>query len=268
MEAALGSVQVTRRQVRLGPALEQQFPLAATLLQVVRERQAKLHDPVVEKRYPTLQCKPHQHPVGTHRKFKRLCTPKAGSGQEVSEGQRAGQGGTASGADISGVLERAWAGRWGRVQARRAGVRSGAAAPAVAGDGGYPETRWSNAKPGSRWAMRSQCGVGSGSSSQPGGPRAGAIGGGSVGSPIWARRRCTGAASATLRDDAPVCAAVGADQRQGHEQPRLLPFRQQGPEIARRRSHVAQRSSGRWVRLGGGAQVVSGIAPEGDGRCT
>ena len=131
----------------------------------------------------------------TDRKFKRLRTPKAASGQEVSEGQRAGQGGTASGADISGVLERAWAGRWGRVQARRAGVRSGAAAPCVAGDGGYPETRWSNAKPGSSWAMRSQCGVGSGSSSQPGGPRAGAIGGGRGVSPIWLRICSMGAAS-------------------------------------------------------------------------
>ena len=42
-----------------------------------------------------------------------------------------------------------------------------------AGGGGYQEKRWSRSKPGSGWAMRSQSGIGPGSSSQAGGPRAG-----------------------------------------------------------------------------------------------
>ena len=77
------------------------------------------------------------------------------------------------------------------------GVKGGAAVASGVEDGGYQETRWSNSKPGSVWAMRSQCGVGSGSSSPPGGPRAGAIGGGSVGSPRAKRIRWTRAASVT-----------------------------------------------------------------------
>ena len=77
----------------------------------------------------------------TERKFKRLCEPKSASAREASEGQRAGQGATESGANISEVSERASAGFGRRLQAQRAGVRSGAAAPAVAEDGGYQETR-------------------------------------------------------------------------------------------------------------------------------
>jgi len=66
--------------------------------------------------------------------------------------------------------------------------------------------RWSKAKPGSGWAMRPHCGIGASSSSQAGGPRAGAIGGGSEGSPIGERIRYTGAASlrnAMMRISAP-----------------------------------------------------------------
>jgi hypothetical protein len=131
----------------------------------------------------------------TDRKFNRLCEPKVASAREASEGQRAGQGATESGADISQVSECASAGFERRLQAQRAGVRSGAAAPFVAEDGGYQETRWSNPKPGSGWAMRSQSGVGSGASSQAGGPRAGVIGGGRGGSPMWVRICSTDAAS-------------------------------------------------------------------------
>jgi hypothetical protein len=78
---------------------------------------------------------------GTDRKFNRLCEPKAASGREASEGQRAGQGSTECSAGISEVSERASAGFGRRLQAQRAGVRSGAAAPSVAEDGGYQETR-------------------------------------------------------------------------------------------------------------------------------
>jgi len=59
------------------------------------------------------------------------------------------------------------------VAAQRAGARDGGAAPSRAGGGGCQERRWSNSKPGSGWAMRSQSGIGPGSSSQAGGPRAG-----------------------------------------------------------------------------------------------
>ena len=48
----------------------------------------------------------------TDRKFKRLCEPEAASGRETREGQRAGQGPTESGADISEVSERATARVW------------------------------------------------------------------------------------------------------------------------------------------------------------
>jgi hypothetical protein len=57
----------------------------------------------------------------------------------------------------------------GDFQASRAGVRSGAAAPCASENGGCQETRRSCSKPGSGWAVRSQCGIGSGSSSQVGG---------------------------------------------------------------------------------------------------
>ena len=56
--------------------------------------------------------------------------------------------------------------------------------------------RWSNSKSGSGWPRRSQSGIGSGVSSQADGPRAGAIGGGRDGSPMWVRIRATGASSA------------------------------------------------------------------------
>ena len=202
--------------------------------------------------------------LATDRKFNRLCEPKAASGREASEGQRAGQGATESAANISEVSERASAGFGRRLQAQRAGVRSGAAAPSVAEDGGYQETRWSNSKSGSGWAMRSQSRhrleiIVPAGRSAGGGDRRWLGGLADMGKDALHR-----GGLGDEGDDAHVCAAVGADQRQGLEQPR----QQQGPEIARRRSHVAQRSSGRWVRLGGGAQVVSRIAPEGDGRCT
>jgi hypothetical protein len=126
-----------------------------------------------------------------------------------------------------------------RVQAQRAGVRSGAAAPSAAEDGGYEETRWSNSKPGSGWAMRSQSGVGPRSSSQAGCRRAGAIGGGSVGSPVWARRCCPGAASVTkamMRISAPQrgqtswlrTRTVGICSHRGGMAHRWLPPRQSG----------------------------------------
>ena len=75
--------------------------------------------------------------------------------------------------------------------------RHGAAAPSIADAGGCQEMRSSNAKPGSGWATSSPSGIGSGSSPQAAGPRAGAIGNGAVGSPTLARIRCTGAASVT-----------------------------------------------------------------------
>ena len=48
----------------------------------------------------------------------------------------------------------------------------------------------------------------------------------------------------------------------------LFPSRRHGPEIARRRSLVAQPNRGRWARLGADVWVVIRIAPECDGRCT
>ena len=64
------------------------------------------------------------------------------------------------------------------------------------GDDGYQAMRWSNSKSGSGWPRRSHSGIGSGVSSQADGPRAGAIGGGRDGSPMWVRIRATGASSA------------------------------------------------------------------------
>lgn len=52
-----------------------------------------------------------------------------------------GQGSTESAADVSEVPERTSAGFGRRLQTQRAGVRLGAAAPSVAEDGGYQETR-------------------------------------------------------------------------------------------------------------------------------
>jgi hypothetical protein len=71
-----------------------------------------------------------------------------------------------------------------------------------AGDG-YHCACWSKTYSGCAWARASQSGTAStGGSSQAGGPRAGLIRGGSAGSPMWLRIRCTGAASvmkATMR---------------------------------------------------------------------
>jgi len=64
---------------------------------------------------PGAGCGP-THRRFTNRKFNRLCKPRAASGREASEGQRAGQRGTASGANISEVSERASVGSGKRLQ--------------------------------------------------------------------------------------------------------------------------------------------------------
>ena len=107
------------------------------------------------------------------------------------------------------VSERASAGFGRRLQAQRAGVRSVAAAPVVAEDGGYPTTRWSNSKSGSGCLRRSQSGGGSGASSQAGGPRAGAIGGGRDGSPMYPRLRLGQPARAVCIGELPQTSADG-----------------------------------------------------------
>ena len=63
----------------------------------------------------------------TDSKFNRLCEPKAASGREASESQRAGQGSTEGGADISEVSERALAGVWEEIAgaASRREIRGG-----------------------------------------------------------------------------------------------------------------------------------------------
>jgi hypothetical protein len=101
--------------------------------------------------------------------------------RQISEGWRVGQVQPRVLADSSRGTRgtRAILGELQDETSRRSGQprdKYGAAAPSIAEDGGYREMRWSNSKPGSGWAMRSQSGIGSGSSSQAGGPRVGAIG--------------------------------------------------------------------------------------------
>ena len=161
-------------------------------MQMLDSRPVEASAPTRPEPAPRKVTKPRRQPE-TDRKFKRLCTPKAASGQEVSEGQRAGQGGTASGADISGVLERAWAGRWGRA--------------------GWREIRGGSPLCGRRWRLPGgalielEIGLGLGLGEEVpvqhrrgsilprGWSAGGAIGGGSVGSPRTTRIRWTGAVS-------------------------------------------------------------------------
>jgi hypothetical protein len=103
------------------------------------------------------------------RKPNRPCEPKVWSGRKASDARgpvkaqpRAVRTSLSVGTGFGGV--------WQEIRgAAGADVRSGVAAPSVAEEGGYQETRQSNSKSGSGWPTRSQSGRGSGASSQAGG---------------------------------------------------------------------------------------------------
>lgn len=154
--------------------------------------------------------------VVAHRVPYPVTAPRGKQGQQAEDwkdqrdpGRPASPGrpevGGKEGPDGRSRLKRGW-GRASRKLRERGSAGRGrgvvtprhwAAAPSIADAGGCREMRSSNAKPGSGWATSSPSGIGSGSSPQTAGPRAGAIGNGAVGSPTLARIRCTGAASVT-----------------------------------------------------------------------
>ena len=93
--------------------------------------------------------------------------------------------------------------------------RHEAAAPSIADAGGCQEMRSSNAKPGSGWATSSPSGIGSGSSPQAAGPRAGASE-----MARWARRPWRGsAAPGRPRSRMPLCAYAPRSQDTRAAQP-------------------------------------------------
>jgi hypothetical protein len=113
------------------------------------------------------------------RKLNRLCERKAASEREAREGQRAGQGSTEGGADISDVPERASAGFGSRLQALCAGESQGRRHL-------LRQKRGVTRRRGNQTRRRERAGGGGSSPgaarenrSRPAGPRADAVDGGS-----------------------------------------------------------------------------------------
>ena len=71
MEPALGPIQMTGREPRARPILEQGLADAPTHLEPVRQGESELHQAMVEEGHPALQPEGHQHPVGLDQQIVR-----------------------------------------------------------------------------------------------------------------------------------------------------------------------------------------------------